>query len=106
VICEEACVVDDLDNLVVAHLREMHAELQGISAKLEEHSHRLDKLDKRLDGSRPIIEHTLSLATLNQLKSGKLEARLDTTEAWQRAMNERLDRIERRLKKVEQELGG
>ena len=32
----------DLDNLVVANLREIHAELQGIAGRLTEHGHRFD----------------------------------------------------------------
>lgn len=98
-------MADDLDKLVIAHLREIHAELQGIGAKLEDHGCRVGKLDTRLDGLRPVIEHALSLATLNQMKVGQLEAHRDVTGVWRKRMDERLDQIERRIEKVEQKLG-
>lgn len=95
---------NELDNLVVAHLREIHAELQGITAKLEEHDGRFDRIEKRVDGSYQMVSHTLSVATLSQLKTRALETRHDTSEAWQRRMEERLDGLERRLTKVEEKL--
>jgi hypothetical protein len=97
-------MADDLDALVVAHLREVHAELHGLAAKSEEQSRRLDKLDSRLAELRPNVEHTVSLVTLSQVKLGKLEARSDTNEAWQRRVDTRLAMIESRLGRVEQKL--
>jgi predicted trehalose synthase len=44
------------------------------------------------------------VATLNQLKVGKLEAHRDTNSAWQKRMDERLDEIERRLAKAEEKV--
>jgi hypothetical protein len=66
---------------------------------------RLGKLDAGLNGLQPLIERTLSLATLNQLKVGQLEAHRDVTGVWRKRMDERLDQIERRIEKVEQKLG-
>jgi hypothetical protein len=91
------------DNLVVAHLREIHAELQGISAKLDAQGDRIDNFGKPLHDFRRVTEHTLGPATMNQIRVGRLQARHNATEAWQRR-NERLDQLERRLDKVEQKL--
>jgi len=98
-------MVNDTDQLVVAHLREIHAQLQGVSTKLEEHDRRFDRTDRSLDGFRPLVEHTLSVATLSQSKVGRLEAHRDAAGAWQKRMDERLDEIERRLARVEEKLG-
>jgi hypothetical protein len=98
-------MANDTDKLVVAHLREMHAQLQGISAKLEDHDRRFDRTDRSLEGFRPLVEHTLSAATLSQIRVGKLEAHRDATGAWQKRIEERLDDIERRLTRVEDKLG-
>ncbi|HEY1245695.1 MAG TPA: hypothetical protein VGF29_12795 [Hyphomicrobiaceae bacterium] len=92
------------DNLVIAHLREIHAELQGITAKLDAQGDRIDNFGKPLDDFRRLTEHTLGLATMNQIRVGRLQARHNATEAWQRRTNERLDQLERRLDKVEQKL--
>jgi len=64
-------MANDTDQLVVAHLREIHAQLQGVSTKLEEHDRRFDRTDRSLDGFRPLVEHTLSVATLSQSKVGR-----------------------------------
>jgi hypothetical protein len=98
-------MANDTDQLVVAHLREMHAQLQSISTKLEEHDRRFDRTDRSLDGFRPVVEHTLGVATLSQLKVNRLEAHRDTIGAWQKRVDERLDEIERRLVRVEEKLG-
>jgi hypothetical protein len=79
--------------------------LHGIGERLEDHGLRLGKLDTHLSGLRPVIAHTLSLATLNQLKVGQLEAHRDESGVWRKRMNERLDQIERRIEKAEQKLG-
>ena len=49
-------MANDTDQLVVAHLREIHAQLQGVSTKLEEHDRRFDRTDRSLDGFRPLVE--------------------------------------------------
>ena len=95
-------MANDTDQLVVAHLREIHAQLQGVSTKLEEHDRRFDRTDRSLDGFRPLVEHTLSVATL---RVGRLEAHRDAAGAWQKRTDERLDEIERRLARVEEKLG-
>ena len=98
-------MVNDLDNLMVAHLREIHAELQGITGKLAEHDQRFDRIDKRLEDFHHLVNHALGLAAMNQTKMRALEARHDTSEAWRRRMDERLDRLERRLSRVEEKVG-
>jgi hypothetical protein len=40
-------MADGLDKLVIARLREIHAELQGIGARLGDHGCRLGKLSPR-----------------------------------------------------------
>jgi hypothetical protein len=52
-----------------------------------------------------LVEHTLGVATLNQLKVGKLEAHRDAAGAWRDRIDQRLDDIERRLTNVEKKLG-
>lgn len=98
-------VANDLEELVVVHLREMHAELQGIAARLEGHGRRFDRIEMHLDGHRPIVKHTLSLATQSHLKVGRLEADRNASAAWQKQVDARLDQIESRLCKVEQKIG-
>lgn len=98
-------MANDLDNIVVANLREMHAQLQGIAAKLEEHDRRFDRIDKRFEDVRHLVDHALGLTTMNEMKMRALEARHDASEARQRRMTERLDGLERRLAKVEEKLG-
>jgi hypothetical protein len=95
----------DLDNLVVANLREIHAELQGIAGRLAEHGQRFDKLDRRIEDFQHLVNHSVGLATMNATRMRALEARHDASEAWRRGMDERLDRLERRLGKVEAKLG-
>lgn len=98
-------MTNELDDLVIAHLREIHAELQTIAGRLGEHNQRLERIEKRFADTHSLISHTLGLATANQLKTRALEARYDASEAWRRGMDERLDRLERRLSKVEEKLG-
>jgi hypothetical protein len=95
----------ETDDLVVAHLREVHAELHGIAAMLEDHSQRFELLQGSLENLRPLIDHALSLTSLNQLKVSKLEADRDAAAVWQKRFEERLDGLERRLAKVEEKLG-
>jgi tetrahydromethanopterin S-methyltransferase subunit G len=95
----------DVDSLVVAHLREIHAELQGIRTRLDEHDRRLDRVGSAVEGLRPVVEHTLSLVTMSQIGLGKVESHHDAVEAWQRGANQRLDWIERRLSSLAQKLG-
>jgi hypothetical protein len=73
------------------HLRDIHAQLQGISAKPEEHDRRFDPIDKRLDGSQYIVEPDPGPAPMNRLKVRRLEARHDASGAWRRRINKRLD---------------
>jgi hypothetical protein len=94
-------MTSELDDLVIAHLREIHAELHAIAQRLEAHDRRFDQIDKGLSGVRPVIEQTLGLATMSQIKLGKVEARSDATDAWQRHVSDRLSEIEG-LAKVEQ----
>ena len=96
----------ELDNLVVTHLREIHAELQTIAGRLEGQTQRFDHIDKRLEGFQHLVNHALGLATMNATKMRALETRHDASEAWRRGMDERLDRLERRLSRVEEKLGG
>jgi hypothetical protein len=98
-------MASETDNLVVANLREVHAELQGIAGKLAEHDRRFDRLDKRLEDFQLLVNHALGLATMNATRMRALEARHDASEAWRRGMDDRLDRLERRLGKVEEKLG-
>jgi hypothetical protein len=95
-------MANDTDQLVLAHLRETHAQVQGLSAKLEEHDRRFDRTDICLEGFRPLVEHGLSVATLSQIK---VEAHRHATGAWQKRIDERLAEIERRLAGVEDKLG-
>ena len=96
---------NELDSLVVAHLREIHAQLQNVNTKLEENNRCFDRLDRRLDGFRPIIEHTLELATLNERKISRVRDQHDAAEAWRKRVEQRLDEIEQRLSKVEERFG-
>jgi hypothetical protein len=98
-------MASELDNLMVANLREIHAELQGLAGKLAAHDQRFDRIDKRLEGFQHLVNHALGLATMNATRMRAQEARHDASEAWRRDMDERLDRLERRLRKVEEKLG-
>jgi prefoldin subunit 5 len=89
---------------VVVHLREVHAELQRIAGKLDGLDRRFDQLDKASSSFRSVVEHTLGLATVQQIEQGRLETRQRAADAWQRGVNDRLEQIERRLAKVEQKL--
>ena len=80
----------------------MRGQLQGITAKLEEHDRRFDQIDRRFDDFHLLVNHALGLGTLNQHKARELEARHDLADAWQRRTEERFDQIERRLAKVEE----
>ncbi len=97
------------DNLVLVHLREMRGEIQGIkvqlegvTGKLEEHDRRFDQIDKRFDDFQLLVSHSVGLGATNFLKSQENDQRHDAAEAWQRSAEERFDRIERRLAKVEE----
>jgi hypothetical protein len=98
-------MADDTDQLVVAHLREIHAKLQGIATKLEEHDRRFDRNDKSLESVRPTVEDTLGLATLRQTEMSRPQAHRDATGAWQKRIDERPAEIERRVARVESKLG-
>ncbi|HEX5999344.1 MAG TPA: hypothetical protein VFZ16_08095 [Hyphomicrobiaceae bacterium] len=88
---------DETELLVIAHLREVHAELKGINDKLEDHDRRLDRVEKRLEDLRAGVDHARSLAMLNQTTMRQLEAGHEATGAWQKRIDDRLDKIEGRL---------
>ena len=95
-------MADELDKLVLAQLREIHATLAEHTAHFDQIDKRFDRIDKRLDDFHFLVNHALGLATKTQLKLRELEARHDATEAWQRRFHERLDQMERRVRKVEE----
>jgi hypothetical protein len=80
----------------------MRGQLQGITAKLEEHDRRFDQIDKRMDDFHLLVNHALGLGTMNQHKARELEAPHDLADTWQRRVEDRFDQIERRLAKVEE----
>jgi hypothetical protein len=92
-------MADEPESLVLVHLREMRSQLQGITAelltitaKLEEHDRRFDENDRRFDGLNMLVNHALGFGATNYVR---------TREAWQRRADKRLERIERRLDKLE-----
>jgi DNA anti-recombination protein RmuC len=98
-------MASEFECLVIANLREIHAELQGIAGKLAEHDQRFDRVGKHLDDFPRLANHALALATMNATRMRTLEALHDASEAWRRGMDERLDRLEHRLSQVEAKVG-
>jgi chromosome segregation ATPase len=99
-------MADEPESLVLVHLREMRSQLQGITAELltitakleehdrrfDEHDRRFDENDRRFDGLNMLVNHALGFGATNYVR---------TREAWQRRADKRLERIERRLDKLE-----
>lgn len=97
-------MADELDKLVLVQLREIHATLAEHTVRFGQIEKGFDKLDKRFEDFQNLVNHALGLVTMNATKMRALEARHDASEAWRRRMDERLDRLERRLCKVEEKL--
>jgi hypothetical protein len=76
-------------------LQGIGVQLQGITAKLEEH-------DRRFDDFHLLANHALGLGMVNQNRARELEARHDIADPWQRRAEERFDQIERRLARIEE----
>jgi hypothetical protein len=90
------------DNLVLVQLREMRSQLNGITGQLQTITAKLEDHDRRFDDFHLLANHALGLGMVNQNRTRELEARHDLSGTWQQRAEERFDRIERRLAKVEE----
>jgi hypothetical protein len=90
------------DNLVLIQLREMRAQLNGMTGQLQAITAKLEEHDRRFDDFQRLANHALGLGMVNQNRTRESEARHDFADTWQRRAGERFDRIERRLAKVEE----
>ena len=75
--------MDNVDNLVIEHLKRFQAGQDRIERKLEEVTRRLSKLEA---GQASIIQHIGHLASVDAQQQLSVDG-----------FNERLERIERRL---------
>lgn len=90
------------DNLVLAQLREIRADIGQIKTKLEEHDRRFDKLDKDNETFKYQLTHTFGLAGMANLQSQLAREKADEALERQKRMDAQFAEIERRLTTVEE----
>ncbi|HEY7550496.1 MAG TPA: hypothetical protein VH913_13405 [Hyphomicrobiaceae bacterium] len=107
-------MANEPDNLVLLQLREIRATLAGHSSLMQERfaqigerfaqmDRRFDQLDERFDDFHAVASHTLVLSTSTSMKQRELQ---HFNEGEQRRLRERVDELERRVTKVEEERDG
>ena len=94
--------------LILASLENLNGRMTGLEDRMVSLE---DKVDRRLQATRPIWEQVLSRldgvdARLNSIEArlDRIEARLDSIEVRLDSIEARLDKIEARLDKVESEV--
>lgn len=65
------------DNLVLAHLREIRADIGQMKSKLEDHDRRFDGLDKTLETIKFQMTYTYGTAGIANVNSIGAEAKAD-----------------------------
>ncbi len=103
-------MANEPDNLVLIQLREIRATLAEHSAQfagMNERFARIDKrfndVDKRFDEMRLLLGHTIGLGTTAHLRPQELDRRHELSEGETRSLRARVDDLERRVTKVEEE---
>jgi chromosome segregation ATPase len=91
------------DNLVLIQLREIRATLAEHSAQFAGINDRFAHFDKRLDEMRSLLGHTISQSTTAYLRSQEFDQRHELSEGETRSLRARVDDLERRITKVEEE---
>lgn len=65
------------EDLVLRLLREMRGDVSSIRGTVESHSHRFDRLEKRLDDLAKVVKYTLGQASETQFRQSQQESRID-----------------------------
>ena len=76
-------MTENVENLLLEHMKHFRASLERIERKLDEHSNRLSNLES---GQALIVQHIAHLAAADAAQQVSIDK-----------MSARLDRIERRL---------
>ncbi len=73
-------MAEEVENLVLVHLREMRAELTEIRQKLDAHDSRFDAIDKRLGDVYEASMFAVGVAVMNSRKLDQFTERVDDHE--------------------------
>jgi tetrahydromethanopterin S-methyltransferase subunit G len=96
-------MANDPDNLVLVQLREIRATQGEHTALFGQLEKRLEEMDRRFEDFHTVASHTLMLSTTNSVRQRELEQRQGFSEGEHRSLRERVDELERRIAKVEEE---
>jgi hypothetical protein len=90
-----------------ATLAEHSAQYAGMNERFNKRFNDVDKrfndVDKRFDEMRLLLGHTIGLGTTAHLRSQEFDQRHELSEGETRSLRARVDDLERRVTKVEEE---
>jgi hypothetical protein len=105
-------MANEPDNLVLIQLREIRATLAEHSSRFDRLDERFAQIDKRFtdvdgrfDEMRLLLGHTIGLSTTAYLRSQEFHQRHEQGGGETRRLRERVDELDRRVTKMEQERG-
>jgi hypothetical protein len=100
---ELAQMANESENLVLVQLREIRATLAEHSARFDRIDERFAQMDRRFDEMRLLLGHTIGVATTAYVRSQEIDRRYELSEGEQRSLRDRVDQLERRVAKVEED---
>jgi phage shock protein A len=97
------------DDLVLIHLREMRAEMAGIRSEIgnvkAEQGQRFDSIDKTLETLKFQMTYTYGADGIANMTGLHAEAKADDIIVRQKRTDERVEDLDRRLRRVEETSG-
>lgn len=96
-------MANEPDNLVLIQLREIRATQAEHSTRFDQIDRRFNDVDKRFDEMRLLLGPTIGLGTTAYLRSQEFDQRHELSEGETRSLRARMDDLERRVTKVEEE---
>jgi tetrahydromethanopterin S-methyltransferase subunit G len=100
-------MANEPDNLVLIQLREIRAShterFNHIDERFDRIEKRLDEMDRRFEDFHSVASHALMLGTATSARQRELEQRQGFSEGEHRSLRERVDELERRIAKVEED---
>jgi hypothetical protein len=103
-------MANEPDNLILIHLREIrhtlaeHSErFVQIDKRFNDVDKRFNEMDKRFDEMRLLLGHTIGVAQSSYLRAQEFDQRYEFGEGEQRQLRQRVDELERRIAKIEDE---
>ena len=83
-------MAEEPENVMLRLMREMRAKLDDVSMKLEEHDHRFDKVDQRLDEIHETMYTTAGMAMHANVRHEAVSKQLDD-------LRKRVERLEEKV---------